>query len=174
MGKSIVFFLGFCLYGMIGFAQTAPITATISFSWAGLTPTWLGYDYKIVCNHARCFLSGQRWEIRMTPQRQQEAVCRHNNRAIEARGLLEALQKAAQNNLEAVDKPIRVIEHTDDYPRFKITLRQGGQTLVLLNTSNSQNPPWNVQQGGQWFVQRSGEIEVAFTELMKNVPCQQK
>jgi hypothetical protein len=163
------------IYGLlasIAMAQPNPITASVSYTWAGLSPTWPGYDYRFVCSDS-CVVSGRRWLSRSNTGRKQEATCRQLNRTIEARASLEALAQAAEANLEAVAGPEEYV-HTDDYPRFKATLRVGAQTLVLLSEANSKTPPWNVQKNGQWFVQRSGELEAAFSALVKLVPCEAK
>lgn len=55
---------------------------------------------------------------------------------------------------QPVDAPQEIIEHTDDYPNFQITLLTSeGETLTVTSTSNTRDSiPWNLQRDGQWYV----------------------
>ncbi len=156
----------------LGFSSAATeprvLELRASFSWAGLAMSWPGYDYVFACDsNGDCRAAGSRWERAGSAQK---ITCRFAAFPVKAYAL-QALWRASLRNLMAVDEPLEVIEHTDDYPRSNLKLTTESGVTTLVNTSNGAKPPWNVRRNGRWYAQRSGEIERANVNLIRPLPC---
>jgi len=62
------------------------------------------------------------------------------------------------------------INHTDDYPYFRIEIAyENGSKAVLYSASNcADNIPWNVVHDGELYVQYTGEIPTALHDLLSS------
>jgi hypothetical protein len=156
-------------------AQPQVLSVRSVFEWAGLSPTWFGYEYTFTCTAANtCTVAGVRWEdTRSNPKK---VACQQATKAVDASSAVQDLWRASNINLKAVKEPVQRIDHTDDYPSFEVTITTSGGSSLLKNTSNAfqGGQPWNVQRGGQWFVQQGNRIEAAFKKLMRLVPCEKR
>lgn len=158
----------------ISFSSAAPeprvLELRASFSWVGYSQSQPGYDYVFTCDSkGTCRAAGSNWEriAGSTPK----TTCRFAAFPVKA-DALQALWRASLRNLLAVDAPLEVFEHTDDYPRFNLKLTTQRGATALVNTSNGKNRPWNLRRSGRWYAQRSGEIERAYANLIQPLPCQ--
>jgi hypothetical protein len=145
------------------------------FQWAGLSPTWFGYEYTFTCPAgSTCTVKGVRWND--TNSRPKKVACQQAVITVDASNTLQDLWRASTTHLKAVKEPVQRIDHTDDYPNFEVTITTSGGSSLLQNTSNAfrGGRPWNVKRDGQWFVQKGDDIEVAFQKLMRLVPCEKR
>jgi hypothetical protein len=158
------------------FAAEPPVLEVHSvFQWAGLSPTWFGYEYTFTCPAMNtCTVAGVRWED--TRSKPKKVACQQAVKTVDASSVMQDLWRASSVNLKSVKEPVQRIDHTDDYPAFEVTITTSGGSSLLRNTSNAfqGGRPWNVQRGGQWFVQQGGGIEEAFKKLMQLVPCEKR
>ncbi len=164
------------LMALVGFSSAAPqlpsLEARVSYRWAGLSPSWPGYDYVFACAaDESCTVRGARWE---KANGKKMISCPQKTQSVTALEALQALRLAATRHLKPVQQPLEVIDHTDDYPRFEVALTAPSGTVNLLNTSNGEHRPWNVRRAGQWFAQTTEDIEVAVAALLKLVPCEKR
>jgi hypothetical protein len=84
--------------------------------------------------------------------------------------LVQALLPAARADLKPVPKPVEVIGHTDDYPRWDVRIRLQSGDLRLHNTSNTgPKGTWNVQQSGRWAVQETDVFGRAFEAMLEPI-----
>lgn len=82
--------------------------------------------------------------------------------------LVEALY-ASLTGLREFDEDIRCLSHTDDYPRFTITI-EGDSPVILRTESNCHaNVPWNVIRNGKHYAQFNADIPKAVYELLAAV-----
>jgi hypothetical protein len=79
--------------------------------------------------------------------------------------LVEALY-ASLTGLREFDDDIRCMSHTDDYPRFTITIE--GDSPVIVNTESNchANVPWNVIRNGKHYAQFNADIPKAVYKLL--------
>ena len=157
----------------ISFSSAAPeprvLELRASFSWAGYSPSWFGYDYVFTCDsNGACRATGSNWKRISGSAR--KTSCRFAASPIKA-DALQALWQASLQNLMAVDEPLEVIAHTDDYPEFNLKLTTQSGVTVLVNTSNGKPFPWNVRRSGRWYAQSTGQLERAYVNLIRLLPC---
>ncbi len=155
------------------FSSAAPeprvLELRASFSWVGYSEIWPGYDYVFTCDSkAICRAAGLNWK--RTAGSTPKITCRFAAFPVKA-DALQALWRASLRNLTAVDEPVQVFEHTDDYPRSNLKLTTQSGVTTLVNTSNGTNPPWNVRRSGRWYTQSTKEIERAYANLIRPLPC---
>ena len=85
--------------------------------------------------------------------------------------VVDALLAAAGQGVSCQTEGFRVTTHTDDYPKWKLTLTLAdGRALSLSSESNTRNwQPWLVQVGDYSGVQEGGQVGVALRALMDAV-----
>jgi hypothetical protein len=160
-------------------------TFRAQFSWAGLSPEWPSYDYKIICvygsNSSGCEASGSSWvQFSSNGKTKRRETCRLKPGTRVNSELVAQFDTSFKKHLIAVPKPLEVIEHTDDYPHFNIVAWYGDEApslpiATILSTSNTrQSIPWNVKRGGRWYIQKTGEIPTAYFKLIESIPCKAK
>ena len=81
--------------------------------------------------------------------------------------LVSAL-KGSLTNLRRSGSLKSCLDHTDDYPHFRIDIVfEDGSEVTLLSDSNCpQNVPWNVVYDENLYIQYSGEIPTALRTLL--------
>ena len=138
-----------------------------AYTWAGLAPTWPNHTFSILCS------SGPDCAVKAVLLEGQPGSSPSKRCLVDARvpkAIVQALPAAAQTDLKAVPKPVELIGHTDDYPRWDVRIRSGNGSLRLLNTSNEgPKGTWNVQQSGRWSVQQSDAFDRAFKAVLEPV-----
>jgi hypothetical protein len=140
-----------------------------TYMWAGLAPTWPHNTFSITCStDPECTVNGRFLEGR--PPLTDPKVCGRSVQTRVPKALVQALPDAAQTDLKAVPKPVEVIGHTDDYPRWDVQIRLSSGSIRLLNTSNTgPKGTWNVQQSGRWSVQQTDVFGRAFKAMLEPI-----
>ena len=84
---------------------------------------------------------------------------------------VDALLEAAQQDVSCQTEGYRVITHTDDYPKWTLTLTlDDGRALQASSESNtSQWQPWLIEVDGYSGVQDGGQVGEALRALMDAV-----
>jgi hypothetical protein len=139
------------------------------YTWAGLAPTWPQNTFVIICSSSPdCTVKVVLREGR--PPLTDPKRCERTVQTSVPKELVQALPAAAQADLKAVPKPIEVIGHTDDYPRWDVRIRLSSGGIRLLNTSNTgPKGTWNVQQSGRWAVQQTDRFGRAFKAMLEPI-----
>jgi hypothetical protein len=66
--------------------------------------------------------------------------------------LVQAMLITARSGWQAIAEPRAYIDHTDDYPSWKISFEASENQWIALNQSNARmNLFWNVQELGRWY-----------------------
>lgn len=132
-----------------------------SYSWVGLAGR-RSYSYSIVCGQdgGRCQATvecvGMHFRGPGEPSTSQTTVPPQ---------LVEALDSILAG-AEPATGPSETIEHTDDYPKYDITLGTDTGDLTVSSTSNtSGNIPWNLQRDGRRYVNDGTAFPAALTAL---------
>ncbi len=140
-----------------------------TYTWAGLAPTWPHHTFSIICSGSpKCAVKAvlREGQPPLTDPKRRE--CSIQTRL--PRTLVDALIPAARADLKAVPKPVEMIGHTDDYPRWDVQIRLSGGSIRLLNTSNTgPKGTWNVQQSGRWSVQQSDRFGRVFKAMLEPI-----
>jgi hypothetical protein len=140
-----------------------------TYRWAGLSPTWPHHTFSITCSSSpECAVKAVLREGQ--PPLTDPKRCERTVETSVPRKLVEVLPDAARADLKAVFKPVEMIGHTDDYPRWDVQIRLSSGGIRLLNTSNTgPKGTWNVQQSGRWSVQQSDRFDRAFKAALEPI-----
>jgi len=110
------------------------------------------------------FTSFQRDERHYVIEWAKSGGYRTGSRAVDPK-LVDALY-ASLTALRAADEPLRCISHTDDYPRFTVTV-EGSEPLEVSTQSNCHGyVPWNIKRDGKQLVQFTGAVGGAVHGLL--------
>ncbi len=83
----------------------------------------------------------------------------------------ELFNQMNNSSWQATDKPLSVMEHTDDYPSFTLLFKlPDQQNAKLFSTSNTKSgAPWNLQIGKKLYVSHDPQLGEAFNHLLKQI-----
>jgi hypothetical protein len=140
-------------------------SAHVEYQWYGEGPSH-GYTFDVTCKESDCNASA---ECTRTIESDRGVAVHTDIIPVDA-NLLQSLDVIFVG-AEAVAEPREVIEHTDDYPRYTITLlTEHDETMVISSSSNTRkHTPWNLKWNGQWYVQESEAFADAYLALFAAV-----